>query len=164
MGSGKTAVGRELAASIGWGFLDLDELVESRAGRTIARIFAENGEAEFRRLECEAAKDAAMHARRVIATGGGAFAQDETREILRRCGKTVYLECDFTTLAARVPHDGSRPLAANRERMHALFVAREPLYRSADLTVNASRDTPHGLAARIAEVLGFPGPGRAGQR
>jgi shikimate kinase len=163
MGSGKTAVGQELAARLGWGFLDLDTGIERAAGKTIARIFTEEGEAHFRRLERDAAKAAATHEREVIASGGGAFAQAETREILKQCGTTVYLECDFERLLARIPRDGTRPLAGNRETMRALFVAREPLYRLAHLTVNASTDTPLGLAARIAEALGFPGPGRAGQ-
>jgi shikimate kinase len=164
MGSGKTAVGQALAARLGWGFLDLDSSIERAADKTVARLFSEDGEPRFRRLERDAATAAATHDREVIASGGGAFAQAETREILQNCGTTVYLECDFDRLLARIPQDGSRPLAGNRETMRALFVAREPLYRLAHLTVDASTDTPLGLAARIAEALGFPGPGRAGQR
>jgi shikimate kinase len=159
MGSGKSTVGRHLARRLGWGFVDMDERIEERAGQTIAAVFRAQGEAAFRALELEVAREVVVTPRRVIAAGGGAFAQPTTREVLRRSALTVFLECDFETLAARVPADGRRPLAADRDIMRTLLTERLPSYRSADLTVDAS-DVPDEVAGRIAEAA-FPGAGAA---
>ena len=159
MGAGKTSVGTALAEQLGWSFVDLDLLVEKQAGRSIAQIFEQSGEPAFRALEREAAKQALAGERRVIAAGGGAFADQQTRELLRGAAATVYLECDLDTLLGRVPLDGSRPLAGNRETMRRLLLAREASYRRADVTVDASRSTPAELAREIARALFAPPPG-----
>jgi shikimate kinase len=148
MGSGKSTVGRILAKKLGWGFVDMDERIEERTGRRVAEIFREEGEAAFRREELAVALELQSAARRVIATGGGAFAQPATREALRASAFTVWLAGDFETLAGRVPADGSRPLAADREIMRRLLGEREPFYRSADLTVDAT-NAPEAIAGRI---------------
>jgi shikimate kinase len=152
MGSGKTSVGRELAALLGWSFVDLDRSIEQRTGRAIAEIFRDSGEPAFREAEREAAREAARDGC-VIAAGGGAFAEPQTRELLRSGSLTVYLECDLETILRRVPLDGSRPLAGNRETMQRLLLARSSSYRSADLTVDATRGTPSELATEIARAL-----------
>jgi shikimate kinase len=154
MGSGKSTVGRVLARKLRWGFLDMDERIEERAGRRIAEIFKERGEAAFRREELAVARELQSATRRVIATGGGAFAEAETREALRAGAYTVWLAADFEALARRVPTDGSRPLAADREIMRRLYEQREPFYRSADLIVDAM-DSPEAIAARIVAAA-FP--------
>jgi shikimate kinase len=159
MGSGKSTVGRALARRLHWGFVDMDERVEERAGATVATVFREQGEAAFRALELAAARELMESPRRVIAAGGGAFAQAETRDVLRRGSYTVYLESDFETLAGRVPADGSRPLAADRDIMRRLLQEREPSYRSADLTLDAS-DAPDIVAGRIVAAV-FPGASAA---
>jgi shikimate kinase len=148
MGSGKSTVGRILARRLGWGFVDMDERIEERTGRRIADIFREQGEAAFRQEELRVARELQSALRRVIATGGGAFAQAETREALRTGAFTVYLAGDFDTLVRRVPTDGSRPLAADHEIMRRLLVEREPFYRSADLIVDAA-EAPLAIAGRI---------------
>ena len=153
MGSGKTSVGQALAALLGWSFLDLDQLIEERAGRTILEIFRESGEPAFREAEREAAREAVRREACVIAAGGGAFAEPGTRDVLASGSLTVHLECDLETIVRRVPKDGSRPLAANRETMQRLLLARGPSYRSANLTVDASRGTPSELATEIARAL-----------
>jgi shikimate kinase len=154
MGSGKSTVGRIVARHLGWGFIDMDERIEERAGRRIAEIFQELGEASFRQEELQVARELQTAARLVIATGGGAFAQAETREALRAGAFTVYLAGDFETLALRVPADGSRPLAADREIMRRLLEEREPSYRSADLIVDAT-EAPLAIAGRIVAAA-FP--------
>jgi len=156
MGSGKTSVGAELAALIGWSFVDLDGLIEVLTGRKVAAIFKDSGELAFRAEERKAAQASVTGERRVIAAGGGAFADPETREILQAGSATVYLECDLETVLGRVPTDGSRPLAGNRETMRRLFLAREGSYRSADVSVDASRGTPSELALKIARLLNVP--------
>jgi shikimate kinase len=153
MGSGKTSVGEALAALLGWSFVDLDRLIERRSGRTVLEIFRDSGEPAFREAEREAAREAVRGEACVIAAGGGAFAEPATRELLASGSRTVYLECDLDTILRRVPLDGSRPLAANRETMQRLLLARGPSYRSADLTVDASRGTPSELATEIARAL-----------
>lgn len=156
MGSGKTSIGARLAELIGWSFVDLDGLIEERTGRKIAAIFRDSGEPAFRAEERGAAQESVARERRVIAAGGGAFADPETREILKAGSATVYLECDLDTVLDRVPADGSRPLAGNRETMRRLFLARQASYRSADVSVDASRGTPSELALKIARTLNVP--------
>ena len=157
MGSGKTSVGRELAALTGFSFLDLDALVEERTGRTVAETFRVSGERGFRDEERAAARLAAARDDCVIAAGGGAFAEAETRAILRRGAVCVYLRCDLETILRRLPADNSRPLAGNRERMTALLSAREPSYQAADVSVDGSHGTPAELACEIVRALASPG-------
>jgi shikimate kinase len=153
MGSGKSTVGQVLARRLGWDFVDMDARIEARTGRRIAELFEERGEAAFRAEELAVARELGTGERRVIAAGGGAFAQPATREALQDGAYTVYLAGDFETLAARVPDDGSRPLAADRAIMRRLLADREPDYRRADKTVDAA-GSPEDVAGRIlAEVF-----------
>jgi shikimate kinase len=154
MGSGKSTVGRLLARKLGWAFVDMDKLIEERTGRRIADIFREQGEAAFRGEELAVARELQSAIHSVIATGGGAFAEAATREALSTGAFTVWLAAEFEALARRVPTDGSRPLAADREIMRRLFEQREPSYRSADLIVDAM-DSPEAIAGRIVAAA-FP--------
>jgi len=152
MGCGKSTVGAALARRLGWGFRDLDRWIEERHGLTVAEIFRGRGEPFFRGEERRAARAAARLKRHVVAAGGGAFAQDKTRELLRAGAITVWLRCDPAVLRRRVPADGSRPLAVDRGRMRRLLGEREPSYRLADITVDSSRAAPDEVAQRIAEA------------
>jgi shikimate kinase len=149
MGAGKSTIGPILAGELGWGFVDLDTRIEEREGRLVAAIFREEGEASFRVLERDQAARAARERHLVIATGGGAFAQPDTREVLRQGAVTVWLRSDLATLLARIPPDGRRPLAANRAIMQSLLAEREPSYKLADVTVDAS-GKPDAVAALVA--------------
>ena len=153
MGSGKSAVGRVLARRLGYRFEDMDRRIEKRAGRTVAEIFRDDGEAAFRKLEREEARAVSRLAGRVVASGGGAFAESETREILQKGAVTVWLRCDLERILSRVPADGSRPLAGNRDIMRALLAQREPWYRSADVAVDASTGSPREVAERIVGLI-----------
>lgn len=152
MGSGKTAVGGELARLLGWAFRDMDRSIEARTGLTIAETFRERGEAFFREEERRAALEASRMKDCVVAAGGGAFAVPETREALQKGAVTVWLKCDLPTLLERIPHDGSRPLAANRETMARLLAEREASYRLADLVVDASGAISE-IALRVRAVV-----------
>ncbi len=154
MGAGKSTIGRRLARRVGYAFEDLDLRIEKRAGRTIAAIFEERGEAAFRALELEEARAVSALERVVVATGGGAFAQEGTREALQAGALTVWLQCSLESSLMRVPRDGSRPLAGNREIMRALLAEREPSYRRADVAVDTSRRSPREVVDRIVELIG----------
>jgi shikimate kinase len=152
MGSGKTTVGAELARALGWSFLDMDSRIEERAGVSVAAIFATQGEAAFRAEERRLADEIAGLGRHVVAAGGGAFAQPDTRDRLREGAVTVWLDCDFETVLQRVGSGEGRPLASNRATMRKMFGERQSAYRLADLKVDASPD-PAEVARRIVRAL-----------
>ena len=153
MGAGKSAVGRRLARRLKYRFVDLDTRIEKRAGKKIAELFREQGEPAFRALEQEEAAAVTEMENVVVAAGGGAFAAPATRALLQKRALTVWLQCDLETILARVRPDGSRPLAGNREIMRALLAEREPSYRQADVTVDASRRKPREVVDRIVELI-----------
>jgi len=153
MGSGKSSVGRHLARRLGYRFEDMDRRIEERAGRTIAEIFRDDGEEAFREREREEALALSRLRERVVAAGGGAFARPETRALLQEGALTVWLRCGLERILSRVPADGSRPLAGNRDIMRALLAEREPSYRMADVAVDASAGTPREVADRIVGLI-----------
>jgi shikimate kinase len=163
MGSGKTTLAPLLARELGWDHLDMDQEIERRSGRRVADIFRERGEAAFRAEERAVAAQLASRARLVVAAGGGAFAQPDTREALRRGAAVVWLRCDVDTVMARIPADGSRPLAGSRETIAALYAARESAYRLADFSFDAARLPPEALAREIADAV-FPGRPQGARR
>jgi shikimate kinase len=153
MGAGKSAVGRALARKLGYRFEDMDRRIERRRGQSIAALFEAEGEEAFRAEELREAGEIAALKRCVVATGGGAFARAETRAALSEGALTVWLRADLETILGRVRDDGSRPLAGNHVIMRALLAEREPIYRLADITVDASPGTPSEVAERIADLI-----------
>jgi shikimate kinase len=152
MGAGKSTVGRLVARRLAYAFEDMDNRIEAHTGRTIAAIFREDGEPAFRALEREEARTLSALPRRVVATGGGAFAQPETRALLQVKAVTVWLRCDLETALARLPVDGARPLAMNRDIMRALLAERESSYRMADVLVDAG-GAPEQVAERVVALV-----------
>jgi shikimate kinase len=152
MGAGKSTIGPLVARELGWPFVDLDDEVEAASGRTVPEIFATEGEDAFRRAEQAAAERMSAREPLVLATGGGAFTVAATREALRRGALTVWLRCEVDALLARIPADGSRPLAANRATIAPLLRHREPSYAMADLTVDTTHDGPEQAARIIADA------------
>lgn len=140
-GSGKSSVGRELARRMGWSFIDLDETIVQRDGRTIARIFAESGEERFRALEAAATAEVRDRDRLVLAPGGGWITRPATVALVRPPARMAYLRVSPAVAAARIQASSVlRPLLAGadpRGRAEALLVERERLYQTADLTVDA---------------------------
>ena len=153
MGSGKNAVGTRLAVRLGFSFEDMDRRIEKRMGCSIAALFAERGEEAFREEELREADALAGLDQCVVATGGGAFARPVTWARLQKGALTVWLRCDTEELLARVPDDGTRPLAGNHAIMRALLAEREPSYRLADLEVDTTGATPGEVAHRIADLI-----------
>jgi shikimate kinase len=158
MGAGKTTVGRHLASILGWDFVDLDDHVVERAGKTVAAIFREQGEAAFRAAEHAAAVELARRRFVVIAAGGGAFVSPDTRAALSAGALTVWLRCALPALLARIANGGNRPLAGSRETISELLTEREPTYRLADLLVDTTSAAPPDTAREVASAVMRQGP------
>lgn len=158
MGAGKSAVGAALARRLGVAFHDADAWVEERAGRSIARIFAEDGEAAFRALERQAV-DALAGQAAVVALGGGAVAQPGIAPRLSAAGVVVYLRARPETLAARVGEGDARPLLAGlglverTERLRALLADRASHYALADCSVDTDGCSVEQVAESVAGEL-----------
>jgi len=158
MGSGKTAVSRELAKITGMKVVDTDEMVEKRARRKIKNIFEQDGEEYFRRLESAAAKKAAKKKNAVIATGGGIVKKPENMKALGKNGFIVYLKNSFKTSYERVKDDSSRPLfnAKNLEGFRRLFKERVPVYTGfAEMTVKTDRLSVRQAAEAVIKKAGM---------
>ncbi len=156
-GSGKSTVGPALARALGWAFADADELVEATAGKSIAAIFADEGEPAFRDRESAAIEALCARDNHVVATGGGAVMREASRELLRRSGFVVWLtvtpEVAFERLTADPTTAARRPNltpAGGLPELRALIAAREPLYRAvADFTCDTAGRSPDEAAAAI---------------
>ncbi len=148
MGSGKTSTGRRLAQQLGIEFVDADAEIEAAAGMSITEIFAQHGEAYFRDGERRVMARLLNEGPRVVATGGGAFMNEETRARIAASGISVWLKADLDVLWRRVRKRSHRPLlqGGDPERtLQTLLEQRYPIYARADVTV-VSRDGPHELA------------------
>ncbi|MEN3340121.1 MAG: shikimate kinase [Acidobacteriota bacterium] len=154
MAAGKTTVARALAARLGWRADDIDELIEARERRTVADIFARNGEPYFRALERDILHLLLPLRHLVVATGGGTFMDPDNRTAINLDGVSVWLDVPFEELLARIPADGRRPLAADRAQLERLYVLRQAAYANARLRVNARGARPDEVAERIIEALG----------
>jgi len=145
MGAGKTSVGRRLAEKLGIPFVDADHEIEAAAGKSIADIFADHGEAYFREGERRVIKRLIGNGAQVLATGGGAFINDETRARIREHGISVWLRASLPLLMKRVMKRQDRPLLKTEDPqavMQSLIDKRYPVYGEADVTVE-SRDVAH---------------------
>jgi shikimate kinase len=157
MGSGKTTVGRRLAARFGVPFLDLDQEIEQRAGMTVREIFERQGEPAFRQMEAEALRGTLAFPDVVVATGGGTMTFEGNFRLIRSSGLSVWLNPPFATIAARIGGKGKtdRPLFKDETQALALYRERLPAYRRADITMNVAPDEgPEEIAARIALLIG----------
>jgi shikimate kinase len=145
MGAGKTSIGRRLAEKMGLSFVDADHEIEAAAGKSIADIFADHGEAYFREGERKVIARLLDNGEQVLATGGGAFVNQETRNRIKQSGISVWLKADIELLMKRVMKRNDRPLLRTDDPeavMRKLIADRYPIYQEADVTVE-SRDVQH---------------------
>jgi shikimate kinase len=145
MGAGKSTIGRRLSARLRLPFVDADTEIEAAAGMSISDIFETHGEPHFRDGEARVIARLLDNGPAVVATGGGAFMREETRDRIRAKAISIWLKAEAEIILRRVRRRSDRPLlqtadpAATIER---LLVEREPVYQTADLTI-WSRDVPH---------------------
>ncbi len=157
MGAGKTSVGRVLAARLGVPFTDADDEIVRAAGRSIPEIFADFGEDAFRDGERRVIGRLLAGPPRVLATGGGAFMDEQTRRRIREAGAlSIWLRADLVILHERTRRRGNRPLLQNgnaRDTLERLLREREPVYRLADIIVDAAVEPLDATVERVLAAL-----------
>src|ERR1700720_1007594 len=169
MGAGKSSIGRRLAARLEVPFVDADTEIEKAAGMSIADIFARHGEAAFRSGEARVIARLLNGGPQVLATGGGAVMNPETRALIQERGVSIWLSAEFELLLRRISkRKAERPMLQTADpaaTLRELLAEREPIYAKADLTVQ-SRDVPHDavvaeIVERLAALLGATPPQRS---
>jgi shikimate kinase len=153
MGAGKTTLARALGKRLDWRVEDVDERIEAREGRTIASIFAREGEAYFRAVERAVLVDLVPLRHLVVATGGGTFVVPDNRAAINRDGLSVWLDVPLAEVIDRLPADGRRPLAADREQFARLYAARRVAYQQAHLRLDASGARVGDLVEQVVAAL-----------
>lgn len=156
MGAGKSAIGRRLAARLERPFVDSDSEIEAAAGCSIEDIFELHGEAVFRDLERRVMKRLLSDGPTVLAAGGGAFLDLETRTMIRESTVSVWLRADLEVLLARVSRRKNRPLLEGKDKravLKQLMAERDPIYSQADIVVESSDDPHEVVVSKIIEAL-----------
>jgi shikimate kinase len=157
MGAGKSSIGRRLAQMLALPFADADTEIEAAAGATVEEIFARDGEAAFRNGERRVLARLLDNPIQVLATGGGAFMDPETRALIHARAISIWLRADLDLLVARVARRNNRPLLKNgdpRSILAQLIEERYPIYAEADLVVDSLDGPPEATLAKILAVLG----------
>jgi len=156
MGAGKTTVGRRLAGALHMPFVDADAEIVKAAGRTIDEIFAEHGECAFRRGERQVIARLLEGPPQVLATGGGAFIDPRTRELMKQRAISIWLKAPLDVLMKRVQKRDTRPLLREddpRAVMQRLMNERYPIYAEADITIESAPGPHHVAVDAILEAL-----------
>ncbi len=153
MASGKSTLARALGARLGWPVEDVDDLIEARERRTIADIFAQQGEAYFRAVEREILGILQPLRHVMVATGGGTFADPANREAINIDGMSVWLDVPLEHLITRIPLDGRRPLATDREQLERLYAARADAYRHAHIRIPVGNRPVDALVDQVLDAV-----------
>jgi shikimate kinase len=161
MGCGKSTVGRELHHRLGYQLVDMDQLIEQRAGKPITAIFADEGEQAFRDMETAVLTDLARsrEQRRIISTGGGVVGRRENRDLLKHMGYVVWLDAPASVIAERTSKNRTRPLLVAEdpgEKIRKLMAEREPLYQeTAHFKLDTAGLDSNELATGILECARY---------
>ena len=155
MGAGKSICGRLLARRLGRCFVETDDMIVAREGRSIPEIFRDAGETRFRQLESEAVEALKLKSGEVIATGGGMPCRDGRMELLRELGTVVWLDGDVRELHARASRVAGRPMLDGRSmaEIEELYRSRQPYYRRAHITVDTTGLGADQIVARVLAAL-----------
>lgn len=156
MGAGKSSVGEGLADSLGYKFVDTDQLVEQKSGKKVRRIFAEDGEDAFRGLERQVITSLAGSTSLVISSGGGAFLDKENRQVLNSLGLTVYLKASPREIYQRIKNDNTRPILQSgnpQEEIRTILAEREFYYDMASFSVDTEDLSVEEVVERIIDEL-----------
>ena len=152
MGAGKSSVGRLVAEQLHFDYLDTDEMIQARTGRTIANIFEKGGEAAFRKFEEQVVAELAARRQTVISTGGGLPVNPQNLASLKSHALTVYLWASPEKIWERVRNQTHRPLLCGpnpRQKISELLAAREPFYRQADVLINTDLRSAREVAQQV---------------
>jgi shikimate kinase len=157
MATGKSSVGRQLAALLAYEFLDMDAIIEAETGMSIPQIFSSQGEPAFRALECQIVEQVAKRNGCVIATGGGTIVNRQNLESLKSSGIVIALTADPQTILQRTGSGESRPMLGEGDRLERIFALmelRSAAYAMADMTVDTSTHSIQEVAEIIIQRLG----------
>lgn len=163
MGTGKTSVGRLVAEMLHFDFVDTDEQIQAKTGRTIPDIFATDGEAAFRALEREVVLELSKHKRVVISTGGGLPTNPENLAQLKLHALVICLWSSPEKIWERVRHQTHRPLLHDldpQKKIRELLAVREPFYKQADILINTDIRTAREVAQQVVLQYNKSGPGQ----
>jgi shikimate kinase len=153
MAAGKTTLAQGLARRLGWRAEDVDLMIEARERRTIADIFARDGEPYFRSIERQVIYALLPLRHTIVATGGGTFIDPEIRAAINADGVSVWIDAPFDVLLDRIPADGRRPLASDRVQMAVLYERRRLAYEQAHIRLDATRARSEELVEQLLDQL-----------
>jgi shikimate kinase len=156
MGTGKTTVGRELARKKKWRFVDLDELIELREGRSIADIFSKKGELYFRALEKKILKEISLEKGFVVSCGGGIVCDEDNIRVMKETGMVICLKAQPSVILKRTKRLNSRPLLNvnnPKEKINLLLKLRAPYYAKADKLIDTSKLSISKVAEEVLRLM-----------
>jgi len=164
MTSGKSTIGPILANTIGWKFFDLDNLIEESAGKSIVKIFEEEGEKYFRDLESNILQKISSETKTIISLGGGTITNNDNLPLIRRTGKLIYLKTSPEAIYLRIKNKVNRPLFRElvlnetpekemREKIDAMLEARTAIYEKADIIINTDHQSVGLTVDKLARLL-----------
>lgn len=154
MGAGKSTIAAALGRRIGWRTEDIDARIEAREHRSVAAIFAQEGEPYFRMVERRVLRELLPERNVVVAAGGGTFAEPDNRVLMLGDGAVAWLDIPLNCVVERIPRDGRRPLAADLAQLEQLYLRRGAAYSHAHVRIDAARPIEE-VVERLLEWIGF---------